>query len=553
MHQRITRAFAGLATFLIAFGGPAPARASEPAAAKRTFPQAAPGSPADAVRLLGSAPAGSRCDLPSLPILRRPSTAELRRAFALARAGAEGDGPATSVAPGVDLRWPVRTAAELREDGGIEAPLVDAVADGVRRAHALLVEGLQLRAPALELTLSELGQGLDGYVLAPADGEPVRAVLSSSPCAGLDGARAAAIHAYAQAVALAASSEFPASWAAGLATWTRLAIAGELDEATAALFSERLARLAGSLETEDRRLGAGNALWLAFVELRHGPIAVRSTVDELARGQTPREALDRALRRVSADDLEAAFRDFHVGALLAGPGGDPREFPWADRLRAPLAASVAEGLPALSVLADAALAPLGAAHVRLRPGREDGGLAVRFETELPAHWRADLVLRGGDGRLRRLALEVSPEGRGLAMVPLAGLDEAWLLLRNHDAAPARYTYAIHRERGFPFELASLEARRVPGQGVLVSWDTASEQHLLGFNLLRVREDGGQSVTVNPVWVPALGTAGSGTSYHFLDSAADPGESYLYRVEGITLEGLPSLSDPVLVPVPLVIR
>jgi len=68
--------------------------------------------------------------------------------------------------------------------------------------------------------------------------------------------------------------------------------------------------------------------------------------------------------------------------------------------------------------------------------------------------------------------------------------------------------------------------------------------LIGFNVLRVRENGGSEVVVNPVWIPALGDRGRPTSYHFQDRDVDPDASYIYRVQGITSDGLTSTSDPV---------
>jgi hypothetical protein len=128
--------------------------------------------------------------------------------------------------------------------------------------------------------------------------------------------------------------------------------------------------------------------------------------------------------------------------------------------------------------------------------------------------------------------------------------EVLLLVRNlgsDDTEARHYTYAAHRERGYPFEMASLDAvvDRV-GRGVAVTWETLSEQELIGFNVLRVREAGGQEVTVTPVWIPALGSQTDPTGYFYLDSTAEPGVPYLYRIQGVTEQGMTSASHPVTV-------
>jgi hypothetical protein len=175
-------------------------------------------------------------------------------------------------------------------------------------------------------------------------------------------------------------------------------------------------------------------------------------------------------------------------------------------------------------------------------------LGLRFEGQVGATWDADLLLVDENGTLRRLALDLSAEGWGEATVPLDQVAEALLLVRNLgsiDGAAHRYTYAVHRDRGYPVEIASLEARS-EADAVDVSWETTSERELIGFNVLRVREGGGAETVVNPVWIPALGEFDELTSYQFADRSAEPGVDYVYRLQAITADGLTSLSDPVVV-------
>jgi len=118
-----------------------------------------------------------------------------------------------------------------------------------------------------------------------------------------------------------------------------------------------------------------------------------------------------------------------------------------------------------------------------------------------------------------------------------------------DGTPRHYTYSTHHERYFPFSLSAIRAERAEnGRGVVVGWDTAVEQDLVGFNILRRRTDAGEAPeqVVNPVWVPALGIPGDETSYRFVDPTARPDAEYTYRVQGITRTGLSAYSDTVAV-------
>jgi hypothetical protein len=182
----------------------------------------------------------------------------------------------------------------------------------------------------------------------------------------------------------------------------------------------------------------------------------------------------------------------------------------------------------------------------------DGGLRLRFEGEFDVRWEVDLLLVDPRGQVHRLPLPLSAEGRGEITVPLDHVAEALMLVRNleGESAPAqRYTYSAHHERSYPVDLIDFAATRQPrsDRGIVVSWQTVTEQDLVGFNILRRRSDGTGESVVNPVWVPALGLlTGELTSYQFVDRSAEPDAAYHYRIQAITRTGLSSYSDAVFV-------
>jgi hypothetical protein len=432
-------------------------------------------------------------------------------------------------------------------DGNGTPDLAQRVVEGLDQARSLLVDQLHLPAPhGLDVVLLELGADLEGYLVTREGGATI--VLDGSSGSDGDAIRNAAVHQYAHAVADAAGPGMPREWGEALATWATLELNGPPDGITAALISNRLERLDAGLLSRDLEFAAGNAVWFAFLDEAYGLAAVSVTAEELAQGGSTADALDRALGRVSDDDLAAAFREFHLWSILVGPRADAFHFTFAEKVAAPRFASTTEGLPALSVQSDPAIAPWGAAHVRIVPDDAEGGLGIRFEGGFRATWEADLLLTDATGTLRRLALELTPEGWGEVTVPLDGLVEALLLVRNvgsEDGGSHRYTYAAHRERAYPVEIASFAARHL-GDAVDLRWDTSSEQQLVGFNVLRVRDDGGTEVVVNPVWIPALGELDERTSYQYLDRQVEAGVTYIYRVQAITVDGLTSFSEPVVV-------
>ncbi len=427
---------------------------------------------------------------------------------------------------------------------------VEAAAEGLALARRLLVQDLELPSPGpVEVLLANVGGNVDGYLLTRRRNERrFLIVLHATPHGGVPEIRRAALHQYAHAVVAASGPSLAPGWGEALATWAQLQADGGPDAGIALLLARRLRGLASGLLSDDLDLAAGNAAWLEFLESAYGPGSVRLTIEELGQGGPASAALDRALRRAAGENLASAFREFHLWSVLTGPRSDRRHFAFAGRLAAPAFASVFEGLPALAVQPDPAVAPLGAVQALIAPEEDRGGMTVRFEGEVPGLWQADLLLASDTGELRRVPMGVGADGRTHVTVPLDGLAEAVLLVRNLDDSgpPRRYSWSANREEGYPFELASLEASLLEGErgGVLLRWETASEQGLVGFNVLRTREDGGEVLRINPVWIPAIGDASMPALYQFLDMSADAGGRYRYRIEGVTTEGLSSVSAPI---------
>ena len=430
------------------------------------------------------------------------------------------------------------------EDGNGRPDVVDGAIEALTRARRLLTAYLELPSPGpSELVLARLGSGVQGFETTSRDGR-TQMWIDPSPRGGLPAVRRAVEHQYAHAVAAAAGLD-PA-WGEALASWATLTLEGNDDDDALGAIAHRLAAGADGLTTDDLQHAAGNAAWFAFLDQAYGGTAVKLAVEELGDGGAPDAALDRALRRAGADTLDAAFRDFQLWSLLVGPRDDKRHFSFASRMPPPTFAAVADALPALSVQADPAIAPLGGAAILLRPGERTGGLSVRFEGDLTARWAADLLLVRPDGAMQRVPFVLDPDDAGDLTVPLQDVREAVLLVRNLDPAghAARtYTWAAHYTPGFPVEMAGLRAAAAAASGGrVVSWETFRETGVIGFNVLRSAADGGAASRVNPVWIPAVGDPANGADYSFLDPGAEAGGAYRYRIEAITAEGLQSRSD-----------
>ena len=522
-----------------------------------------PGARLQAVGVLASAVPGSpACVTPlvqSIRTDRQKAISAVRRSIAVLtnepglpseRIVQDGDGNATRFTA-------ERTAYDrvdvVDENANGRPDAIDDVLSGITRAQRLLVGQLELPSPGgIEIVLGRLGSNVEGVSLAFAGRQARTHVWLDSALRGTSSLRRAAEHQYAHAVATAAGLD-PA-WGEAFANWATLALEGSPDDRTLAVLASRLAAMGEGLAIDDLEIAGGNAAWFAFLHESYGPTAVKLAVEELGRGGSSQAALDRAIRRATGDAIDTALRDFHLWTVLVGPRDDGKHFSFADRLPAPAFAASVEDLPSLSVQSEPEVGPMGQAAVLIRLSERSGGLTVRFEGDVAARWSADLLLVGDDGERHRVPLTLDAEDAGDLSVPLQNLREAVLLVRNidPDGRPARrYSWSAYYEPGFPVEFGALRADPAgPTGGAFVSWETGSEAGLLGFNVWRVRADGGQLVRVNPVWVPSLADANGAASYSFFDPEAEPGVAYRYRIEAVTLEGLVSRSESVsLVPAP----
>jgi len=525
---------------LLAAAGPAPLLAAD------MFPAQRPSSGPQAIDALAAAAQARDCLTPELrraathadqlSATQRRAAAWLHGRTALAESTAieRDEGLVVRRTPAATMRLAALTVEE-------RADRLAVIVAGVLDARRAL-SGIGLPSIEPDVVLDDLGSSTAGYTVRAAGSPDVTLVLDvETPRAAL---YRTAAHQYAHGVTQSLSADFPAAWGEALAVWTTLR-ALRVDRGTEyAAIDERLNSMHVGLVNEDLVHATGNAVWLTHLESRWGMPAVRTTVEELARGGDIAAALERGIRRVSTERLPEAFADFQLWSLFTGERDDTLHLLGAGRMSAPRFAASGGGLPLLSIRREPPVAPWGGSRIRLFDGAaERGGLRVDFEGDLSARWAADLILTSSVGAIHRIPLELT-EGRVEITVPLDGLSEAVLLVRRVDAddsTPRGYSYSAHRLKDYPFELAEASIEPIGQTGLLVQWETTHEHRLIGFNVLRARIDGGAPIQVNPVWIPALGAPDRGVGYRFVDPTAEPGVRYEYTIQAITEIGLTSHS------------
>jgi len=81
-------------------------------------------------------------------------------------------------------------------------------------------------------------------------------------------------------------------------------------------------------------------------------------------------------------------------------------------------------------------------------------------------------------------------------------------------------------------------------GVIVEWTTESELDLAGFNIYRSVSPDGPFAKLNETLIPASPDPVTGGSYSYVDTTAEPGLIYYYKLEDLELDGTVTMHGPI---------
>ena len=96
-------------------------------------------------------------------------------------------------------------------------------------------------------------------------------------------------------------------------------------------------------------------------------------------------------------------------------------------------------------------------------------------------------------------------------------------------------------------LASFTAEAQPATGVVVAWETVSNQNILGFNLYRGASESGPWTQLNPELIGAdFPGASVAEDFEWIDTTAEAGATYWYRLEDVSLNGATASHPPMMV-------
>lgn len=97
------------------------------------------------------------------------------------------------------------------------------------------------------------------------------------------------------------------------------------------------------------------------------------------------------------------------------------------------------------------------------------------------------------------------------------------------------------------QLADFVATYRAGDGVMLAWETVSEQDNVGFNVYRSDGSEVEWKRLNDTLIPAASPGSSqGNFYTWIDRMADPGSTYWYMLEDVTVDGVATQHDAVVV-------
>jgi hypothetical protein len=431
-------------------------------------------------------------------------------------------------------------------DGEVAPEMVARAAEALVAARAYLSATLNYPDPApagerIAVYLTRLGHGLEGYVVPPRAGgaRPAPAFVVLDAGLSADRLMPSILHQMAH-LSLLRAAESETWWSEATAAFLTLLGTGDLEAQRDALRA-RLQSPARGLAADGLLQMQGSLLWPLFLAERSGdPDIVRRIWSTMADGGL--DAVEAADRVLAHDGLPApgtAFREMAIWSLFTGARDDGAHF--AAGRAMPDAALLAVG-PALPVQVTPIepVEPLGSIAFRLPAERTRGSLAL----DITAHGgrpAADLLVFYHGESVRPVLVPVDlTSGAGRASLPWGQAREAWIVLRN-EARPSEggvcvFGVAASLDPFAPYDLASFTAETM-GRSVVLTWTTAAEKGLVGWNVLRAEAPGGPFARVNGVAIPAYGDGEGDTGYVFVDDGARAGRRYYYLVEGITAAGL----------------
>jgi len=198
-------------------------------------------------------------------------------------------------------------------------------------------------------------------------------------------------------------------------------------------------------------------------------------------------------------------------------------------------------LPADVALPSSAMPPFSQQRLGI-PVPSLGGLKIAFDA--CEGLRAQAIVLLSDGSVQRFGLE---GGRQLAL-PAASLRRAVVLVQAPEI-PRRWSawsstpaptddarLRVLEDPSYPLVLSGLSTESWPGQ-ITVSWDTSSEEEIVGYWVERAMRPAGPWRRISPAPVPAQSGFGAPASYSIVDTALRTGVAYHYRVRAVTASGL----------------
>jgi hypothetical protein len=259
--------------------------------------------------------------------------------------------------------------------------------------------------------------------------------------------------------------------------------------------------------------------WIREMARTAGPDFVRSVwTDRVARGESTLDAFSSAFRDLGGSPSDAMERT--LARLYAGD----EVFSEAARLNgSDLAAGALDGSDPGSL----------SWRFYASPGAAAGGWSVRWPEDAAGGFA---VLHYEDGLPSDVIRFSGGTGKILPGAGVARID--WVVVgRAESPAPLAVPVAIAPEAEFPVTGLSASARVESGEGVVLSWQTASHRDLSGWAILRseVTEEG-HVIRSEPESLPAQESDNEGAAYDFVDTSAVAGHFYRYDVWAVTADG-----------------
>ncbi len=165
-----------------------------------------------------------------------------------------------------------------------------------------------------------------------------------------------------------------------------------------------------------------------------------------------------------------------------------------------------------------------------------GGFNFKFEGNSIVDWSVSLLVISRQGGSDFVPVDVV-DGKGSIYLPAVRTGEVFMVISNlSDESYSYFNFSVDYDKSYPFVLVGSELEK-NGNRLELSWRTAGEKGVVGWNILRASPSSGETVKINSDLIPGPHTMTGNMNYLYLTGLPD--DDCFFLLQAVTDSGMTS--------------